>query len=112
MIVHLFISALAVFVSGYLVPGVDVTILGSVIVAIVLGVINLFIKPFVKLLALPITILTLGIFSLIINALFVLLVGKIVPGFIVEGFWPAFWFSIVLSLINAFFEILKRKEEK
>jgi putative membrane protein len=93
------------------VPGVEVTLIGSIVTAIVLGVINLFIKPVVKLLALPITIVTLGLFSLVINALFVILVAKIVPGFSVSGFWSALLFSIALSLINAFFEILKRKED-
>lgn len=110
MLTQLLISTFAVFISGYLVTGISVSVFGSVVVAIVLGVINLFIKPVVKLLALPITVLTLGIFSLVINALFVLLVGKLVPGFVVSGFWPAFWFSIVLSLVNAFFEVLNKKK--
>jgi putative membrane protein len=110
MIVQLLISIISVIVSAYIVPGVEVTLIGSIVTAIVLGVINLFIKPVVKLLALPITIVTLGLFSLVINALFVILVAKIVPGFSVSGFWSALLFSIALSLINAFFEILKRKE--
>jgi putative membrane protein len=111
MIVQLLISIVSVIVSAYIVPGVEVTLIGSIVTAIVLGVINLFIKPVVKLLALPITIVTLGLFSLVINALFVILVAKIVPGFSVSGFWSALLFSIALSLINAFFEILKRKED-
>lgn len=109
MIIDLLVSALAVFVSAYIVPGVYVTIFGSVIAAIVIGVINMFIKPFVKLISLPITILSLGLFSLVINALFVILVGKLVPGFSVSGFWSALWFSILLSLITAFFNVIKNR---
>ncbi len=110
MIIHLLVSAFAIIVSASIVPGIQVTLFGSIILSIVLGVINVFIKPFVKLITLPITILSLGIFSLVINALFIILAGKLVPGFYVTGFWPAFWFAIVLSLINAFFGIISKKE--
>ncbi len=100
---HLLVSTLAIIVTDYLLPGASVTLLGAVVLAIVLGVINVFIKPIVKMITLPITILTLGLFSLVINALFIMLSAKLVPGFIVAGFWSAFWFSIVLSLISALF---------
>ena len=102
---HFLVSIIAILVAVYLVPGTSVTVLGAVILAVVLGIINIFIKPIVKLVALPITILTLGIFSLVINAVFILLAAKLVPSFYVAGFWTAFWFSIVLSLINAFFHL-------
>jgi putative membrane protein len=110
-ILHLIVSIIAILVTVYLVPGATVTVLGAVILAIVLGVINLLIKPVVKLIALPITILTLGIFSLVINALFIMLAAAIVPSFHIAGFWTAFWFSIVLSLVNAFFQMLLPKRE-
>lgn len=111
MIIHLLVSAFAIIVSSYLVPGTEVTLFGSIVLAIVLGIINIFIKPFVKLISLPLTILTLGIFSLIINAFFVLLASRIVPGFYVSGFWTAFLFAIVLSLVNAFFNLLKKESK-
>ncbi len=111
IIIHLLVSALAIIVSAYLIPGATVTFTGAVVLAIVLGIINIFIKPIVKLIALPITILTLGLFSLVINALFIILASEIVPGFSVSGFWTAFWFSIVLSLVNAFFGLFKDKDE-
>lgn len=111
MIIHLIVSVFAIVVSAYLVPGIQVTLWGSILLAVVLGVINMFIKPIVKLVALPITILTLGIFSLVINALFIILADKIVPGFYVSGFWPAFWFGIVLALVNAFFSVLRKKSD-
>lgn len=110
MITHLFVSAIAIVISAYIVPGVTVTLVGSLILAVVLGVINIFIKPIIKIIALPITILTLGMFSLVINALFIIFAGKIVPDFSVSGFWPAFWFAIVLSFINAFFNLFKEEE--
>jgi putative membrane protein len=107
ILIHLVVSTLAIIIATYLVPGATVTLLSAVILAVVLGIINIFIKPVVKLIALPITILTLGLFSLVINALFIILASKIVPGFEVAGFWTAFWFSIVLSLINAFFHLFQ-----
>lgn len=106
---HWIVSALAIGITAYLLPGASVTLLGAVILAVVLGIINMFIKPVVSLLTLPLTIVTLGIFSLVINALFIILASKIVPGFSIAGFWTAFFFSIILSLVNALFGV-NRKE--
>lgn len=103
------VSAIAIGIVAYLLPGVTVTPLGALVLAVVLGIINLFIKPVVKLLTLPLTILTLGLFSLVINALFILLASMIVPGFSVAGFWSAFFFAILLSLVNAFFHAIEKK---
>ena len=105
--IHLLVSALAISIATYLIPGATITIWSSIVVAVVLGIINVFIKPVVKLIALPLTILTLGFFSLVINTLFIILASKIVPGFYISGFWTAFWFSIVLSLINALFNLFQ-----
>lgn len=105
---HWIVSAIAIAISAYLLAGVTVTPLGAVVLAVVLGAINAFIKPVVKLLALPITVLTLGLFSLVINALFILLAAAIVPGFAVAGFWWALAFSVILALISAFFHLLAR----
>lgn len=110
ILIHLIVSVVAIIIATYLIPGVTVTLAGAIVLAVVLGIINIFIKPVVKIIALPLTIVTLGLFSLIINALFIILASKIVPGFSVTGFWTAFWFSIVLSLINAFFNTFKDKE--
>ncbi len=112
IIIHLIVSALAIIIATYIIPGVMVTPFGAVILAVVLGVINIFIKPVVKIIALPLTILTLGLFSLVINALFIILADKLVTGFSVAGFWTALWFSIALSLINAFFNIFKDKDDE
>lgn len=102
-IIHWFVSAAAVGVAAYLIPGVEVTLVGALIAAVVIGIINAFIKPVLSILTLPLTIVTLGLFSLVLNALLVLLVAQVVPGFTVAGFWPALFFSIVLSLVNAVF---------
>jgi putative membrane protein len=105
--IHLLVSTIAILIATYIVPGATITLGSAVVLAVVLGVINVFIKPVVKLIALPLTIVTLGLFSLVINALFILLAAKIVPGFSVAGFWTALLFSIVLSLINAFFNFFQ-----
>lgn len=110
LLTHLFVSAIAIVITAYLLPGATVTLSGAIVLAVVLGVINIFIKPLVKIITLPLTILTLGIFSLVINALFIILASKIVTGFSVSGFWTAFWFSIILSLINALFNKFEDKE--
>lgn len=103
----LILSALAVFVASYIVPGVHVPDLVTAgIVAIVLGILNLIVKPLLVVLTLPVTILTLGLFYFVINALMILLATQIVPGFVVDGFLVALIFSLVLSLINAFLSSL------
>jgi putative membrane protein len=108
--IHLIVSVLAIVVATYIIPGVTITLVSAIVLAIVLGIINVFIKPVIKFITFPITLITLGLFSLVINALFILLAAKIVPGFNVAGFWTAFWFSIALSLINAFFGLFEKKE--
>ncbi len=109
IIINLLISGLAVFVSAYILPGVSVTGFGSALVAaVVLGIVNVFIKPVISIFALPITILTLGLFSIVINGLLVLLVSAIVPGFDVDGFLWAIVFAFVLSLINGFLGMLSK----
>jgi putative membrane protein len=104
----LLFRTLAVGVASYVVPGVRVTgIWSAVAVAVVLGILNTVLKPILLILTIPINILTVGLFTLVINTAIVLLTGKIVPGFIVAGFWPAFIFSIVLWLVNWFLEALE-----
>ena len=106
--IHLLVSAVSIGIAAYLIPGVHVTLVGALILAVVWALINVFIKPVITILTLPITIVTLGIFSLVVNALFIILAGKLVPGFYVGGFLPAFFFSILLSLINALFGVKYR----
>lgn len=102
MITRLIISALAVLITSFTLDGITVDPWWwAVIIAIVLGFINAFIRPLVKLLALPINLLTLGLFTFVINALMVLLCSWVVgPHFEVQDFWWAMGFSIVLTLVN------------
>lgn len=102
-IIQLIVSAIAIGITAYLLPSVTVTWLGALIAAIVLGIVNVLIKPLLVILTLPINVLTLGLFTLVINALLVMLVSAIVPGFKVRGFWSAFVFAIVLAIINWIF---------
>lgn len=102
-LIHWLVSTIAILVAAYLIPGVTVTFIGALVLAIVLAIINLFIRPVLRILTLPLTILTLGIFSLILNALLVMLAAAVVPGVAIAGFWAAFFFAILISLINAVF---------
>ena len=97
----------AVMISAYVIPNVYVDgFLVAVVVAVILSVVNFIIKPIVTILTLPINILTLGLFTFVINAGMVLLVSKIVPGFYVTGLLSAVLFSIVLSVIRGFLDII------
>lgn len=104
ILINWIVSALAILAAAYLLPGVHVTSLVSALVAaVVLGIINAVLKPILLILTLPINILTLGLFTFVINALIILLAANLVPGFSVDGFWWALIFSVVLSIINSFF---------
>lgn len=97
------VTGLAIAISAYLLPGVTVkNYWTSLVVAAVLGLVNVFIRPFLLFLTLPINILTLGLFTLVINTLMVLLVSGMVQDFKVSGFWSAFFFGIILAIVNSF----------
>lgn len=97
------VSAMVVFSIAYIMPGVHVAdFTTSLVVALVLGIINAFLKPILLLLTLPINLLTLGLFTFILNALLILLVTRIVPGFSVDGFLTALIFGIILTIANTF----------
>jgi putative membrane protein len=97
------VSAMVVFSIAYIMPGVRVAdFTTSLVVALVLGIINAFLKPILLILTLPINLLTLGLFTFILNALLILLVSKIVPGFAVDGFLTALIFGVILSIANTF----------
>lgn len=97
------INGLLVYLAAWLLPGVSVTGYGiAIITGLLLGLVNFFIKPVLTILTLPITILTLGLFLLIINAAMVLLVDWLVAGFEVRGWGWAILFTIILALMNLF----------
>jgi len=99
MIIRIIVTAILVFGIAHLLPGVRVAgPYTAMLVAVVLGLLNIFIKPIMVLLTLPFTIVTLGLFLLVVNALIIVLCTKIVGGFYVDAIWVAMLFSVVLSI--------------
>lgn len=91
--------ALAIVFISWIIPGIEVeNFLSAMFVCIILALINTIIKPLIEIIALPVTVLTLGLFSFVINALMLMLAGWIAPGFEVEGFLSALFGSLLLSL--------------
>lgn len=102
MIYTILINSVAVYLTAKLLTGVEVKGFGSsVLVAILLALINTFIKPVIVFLTLPVTIITLGLFILVINALMIMIVDSVMDDFKVESFGWAILFGIVLSVLNA-----------
>ncbi len=101
ILVHILITSLLLLVVANIVSGIVIKDWGAAIVtAIVLGIVNAIIKPILIILTIPITVLTLGLFLLVINALMLWLAGSVVSGVRINGFWYALLGSIVLSLLN------------
>ncbi|MBT8177938.1 MAG: phage holin family protein [Eudoraea sp.] len=112
-ILKLLLSALAVVVLANILPGVAVdSFLTAVIVAVVLSLLNFLVKPILIILTLPVTILTLGLFLLIINALIILLADYLIGGFSVSTIWWALLFSLLLSLLNSILHSFLKSENK
>jgi len=102
LLLRILITSGLVLLIAHFMPGVHVAnFTTALIVAIVLGLLNIFIKPILVILTLPVTIITLGLFLLVINALIILLCTKIVGGFSVDTFWTALIFSIILSVLQS-----------
>ncbi|CAM3977742.1 phage holin family protein [Bordetella tumulicola] len=96
------LNAVALLIVAYLLPGITVVGFGSALIAaLVLGLLNMLVKPVLILLTLPITIVTLGLFLLVLNALMFWLAGSILRGFQVNGFWWAVGGAILYSIISA-----------
>jgi putative membrane protein len=109
IILTILVSSIAVFISASILPGIHVQNFGTaVVVAVVLGIINAFIRPVILILTLPINILTLGLFTLVIIAGLIMLTAFIVPGFQVDGFWWAIAFAFVLWIVNSFLFSLRQ----
>ncbi|MEZ0485850.1 phage holin family protein [Fibrella aquatica] len=102
IIIRILISAVAVYIASIFVPGIRVS--GGpttyLIVAIVLGLLNAFVKPVLTILTIPITIITLGLFLIVLNVLMVYLAAYLVSGFAVSGFIAALLFSFVVSIVT------------
>lgn len=103
------LNAIAIMVTAYILPGVHVAgFMVALILAVILGIINAILRPILLILTLPINILTLGLFTFVINAFLVMLAAGLVKGFSVDSFLWALAFSLVLSLVNGFFHKLSK----
>jgi putative membrane protein len=95
------VVALGLWLASQIVPGVEIRSTGSLIAAaLLLGVVNAFVRPIVVILTLPITLLTLGLFLLVINGLMIELVSHVLSGFVVNGLWPAILTSVVVAITS------------
>lgn len=112
-IIKLFLNAIAVVITAYILPGVHLeSFWYAILLAAVLSLLNVSIKPILIVLTIPATIFSLGLFLLVINAFIILIADWIITdGFNVDGFWWALLFSIVLSVINSIFDRLTVKPE-
>jgi putative membrane protein len=103
-LIKLLISGIVILIAAWLTPGVHIrSFWSALIVALVLSLLNLFLRPLMIVLTIPITIISLGLFLFVINAIMVYLASKMVSGFKIEGFRWALLFSLILSIVSYFF---------
>ena len=111
LLLHWILSALALIVVSHLVTGFHVTgFVPALIAALVIGLLNATVGLFLKIVTFPLTILTLGIFLLVINGIMILLASAVVPGFHVVGLLPAFWGALVLALLGMLIRAIVKKD--
>jgi putative membrane protein len=105
VLLQIILSSIAIYFTAWLLPGISVTGFGTaIIVAVVLGILNIILKPILQVLSFPITVITLGLFLLVINTLIILIASWLVGGFHVENFWWALLFSVIVSIVTGLFE--------
>lgn len=113
-ILKILLTALAVVILANILPGITVDgYVSAIIVAIVLGLLRIFVKPILVIFTLPITIVTLGLFLFVINAIIILLADKLIDGFHVAGFWYALLFSLLLSFFQSvLYSFIEEKKQR
>ena len=114
-IIKVLINAFALWVAALIIPGLTISenILHVIIVALVFGLINSIVKPIVKFFSIPFLIVTLGLFTLIINTAMLWFTVKLLPGYIeLSGFWSAFWGALVISVISVILHAIIDSDEK
>ena|SRR5210317_542217 len=112
-IIKLLLNAFAVVILAKILNGVDVdSYTTAIIVAVVLSLLNLIVRPILVILTLPITVLTLGLFLLVINALVILLADKLIDGFDVSSIWIAILFSVLLSILQSILHSFLKEDKK
>lgn len=102
IVIHILTNALAILVAVYLIKGIhlEITLLNLLKAGLLLGVVNAFIRPFIKLVSFPFIILTFGLFTVIINTALLFLVSYLLPSFAIDNLWSALLGVIVISLVN------------
>lgn len=109
LVSNLLINTLALLIVSYILPGFKVDSLSAAIVAsVIIGLVNTFVKPIFVLITLPLTIVTLGLFTFILNVLMLMLVSSLAPGFHIDGFLTSALASILLSLVSSFLNALAK----
>ncbi len=112
-LIRLIVNAIALIAVAYIVPGIHVSgIGGALIAALILGIVNAILRPILIVLSLPLELVTLGLFTLVINALLFWLVGALHVGLTVDGFWPAFFGAIVMAIVSWILSFLTRGMEQ
>ena len=114
LVLKLLLSALSVIILANLLPGVSLQdpIKDALFVAIVLAILNILVKPILIILTLPITLLTFGLFLLIVNAIIIYFADNLIDGFSVDGIWWAILFSILLSILQSIFNSFVKEDIK
>lgn len=111
-LIRVLVNAIALLIVAYFLPGVHVTgVVGAIVAAFVLGIVNAILRPILIILTLPIQIVTLGLFTLVINGLLFYWVGHWNIGLVVDGFVPAFWGAIFLAIVSFVLSSLLRGAE-
>jgi putative membrane protein len=112
-ITNILVTSIAVLIVAYLLPGVNVnTFTTALLVALVLAFMNAIVKPILTVLTIPITVLSLGLFLIVINGLIIILTDKLVDGFEVRGFWWALLFSFILSITTGILNVIIGNREE
>ena len=117
LVLRIVINAVALWLTAQLLPSIEIggNLVGLFIVAIIFGIVNALIKPIVALFSLPLTVMTLGLFTLVINAAMLLLTSALSRAvglaFVVEGFWPAFWGALIVSIVSFVVTLLIREDD-
>lgn len=105
LIIRLLIATVSILLAAWIMPGIEVRgAFSAMLVAVVLVLLNVFVKPILVIITIPVTVLTLGLFLIVINALVVLMADSLIGGFYVANFWWALLFSIFISLVNSVFQ--------
>ncbi|HOW25169.1 MAG TPA: phage holin family protein [Bacteroidales bacterium] len=111
ILLRLLISSAVILVTAYILPGVHVdSIWTALLVAVVLALLNFFLRPLLVILTIPFTIITLGLFLLVINAVIILIADHLIgQRFEVDGFWWALLFSLIISFVNSLINVRKKQ---